>query len=50
MWQCQSPPQPGGEVQSRRARGSVGAHLSREVSSGAVGHVVVYGCTSYNLS
>jgi hypothetical protein len=39
MWQHQSPPQPGGEVRSHRTRGSAGAHLSREVRSGAIGHV-----------
>jgi hypothetical protein len=39
-WQCWRPPQQRGGVWSRRARGSVGAHLSREAGSGAVGHVV----------
>jgi hypothetical protein len=39
MWQCRSPPQPKDEVQSHRTRGSVGVHLSREMRSGAIGHV-----------
>jgi hypothetical protein len=38
-WQHRSPPQLGGEVQCCWTRGSAGAHLNWEVSSGAVGHV-----------
>jgi hypothetical protein len=44
-WQCQSPAQPGDEVQSRGTCGSTEAHLSREVRSEAIGRVPVYGCT-----
>jgi hypothetical protein len=40
MWQRQSTPQLGGEVQSHRTHDSAGAHLRREVRSGAIGHVV----------
>jgi hypothetical protein len=40
-WQCRSPPEQGGGVRICGARGSVGALLSREAESGAVGHVVV---------
>jgi uncharacterized protein YqgV (UPF0045/DUF77 family) len=40
------PPQPGGEVQRHRTRGSAGAHLSREVRSGAIGHVAALEPTS----
>jgi hypothetical protein len=39
MWQHMSPPQKGGEVRGRGTRGSTGAHPSKEVRSGAVGHV-----------
>jgi hypothetical protein len=46
MWQRRSPPQPGGEVRSHRTRGSVGAHLSREVRSGVIEHVTVTEHTS----
>jgi hypothetical protein len=38
-WQRRSPPQRGGEVRSHETHGSVGAHLSREARSGAIGHV-----------
>jgi hypothetical protein len=38
-WQRRSPSQSGGEVRSHRTRGSAGAHLSREASFGAIGHV-----------
>jgi hypothetical protein len=41
MWPRRSPPQPGGEVWSRVTCGSAKAHLSREVRSGAKGHVAV---------
>jgi hypothetical protein len=34
-WQCQSPPQQGGEVQSEGTRGSAGAHLGMVVRSRA---------------
>jgi hypothetical protein len=40
-WQCRSPPEQGGGVRICGARDSVGALLSREAESGAVGHVVV---------
>jgi hypothetical protein len=39
-WQRWSSPQQGGEVWGRGTRGSIGAHLSREARSGAVGHMV----------
>jgi hypothetical protein len=38
-WQHQSSLQLGGEAWSHFTRGSVGAHLSREARSGAIGHV-----------
>jgi hypothetical protein len=38
-WQCRSSPQQGDEVRGCGARGSAGAHLSREARSGATGHV-----------
>jgi hypothetical protein len=41
MWQRRSSTQQGGE-----ARGSAGAHLSKEVRSGAVGHVAALEPTS----
>jgi hypothetical protein len=40
MWQPRSPPRLGGRVRCCRARGSVGAHLSREVRPGAIGHLI----------
>jgi hypothetical protein len=46
MWQRRSSPQQGGKVQSYRTRGSVKAHLSREVRSGAIGHVAALEPTS----
>jgi hypothetical protein len=45
-WQCWSLPQPGGEVQSHRTCGSVGAHLCEKVRSGAIGHVAALEPTS----
>jgi hypothetical protein len=39
MWQRQSSPQQRGEVWGHGMHGSAGAHLGREVRSGAVGHV-----------
>jgi hypothetical protein len=39
MWHRRSPPQPRGEVQSHRTRGSTGVHLSREARSRAIGTV-----------
>jgi hypothetical protein len=48
--QRRSPPQPGGEVWSRGTCGSVEAHLSQDVRSGAVGHMAVRGCTPCYLS
>jgi hypothetical protein len=41
MWQRRSSPQQGGEVWGRGTHGSAGAHLDREVRSGAAGHVAV---------
>jgi hypothetical protein len=46
MWRHRSPPQPGGEVRSHWTHGSTGAHLGREVTFGAVGHVVALEPTS----
>jgi hypothetical protein len=40
MWQCRNSPQQEGEVRGRRTRGGAGTHLSKEVRSGAAGHVV----------
>jgi hypothetical protein len=42
-WQPQSPPRLGGRVRCCRTRGSAGAHLSREVRSGAIGHLTARG-------
>jgi hypothetical protein len=39
-WQRRSSTQQGGEARGHVTRGSTGAHLSKEVRSGAVGHVV----------
>jgi hypothetical protein len=39
MWQRRSSPQQGGEVQGRGTRGSVEAHLCREVWSEATAYV-----------
>jgi hypothetical protein len=39
MQERRSPPQLGGGVQGHRTCGSTGVHLSREVRSGAIGHV-----------
>jgi hypothetical protein len=38
-WQRRSSTQQGGEAWGHMTRGSTGAHLSKEVKSGAVGHV-----------
>jgi hypothetical protein len=38
-WQRRSSTQKGGEARGHVTRGSTGAHLSKEVRSGAVGHV-----------
>jgi hypothetical protein len=46
MWQRWSPTQPGGEVQSHRTRGNVGAHLNQEVMYDAVRHVAALEPTS----
>jgi hypothetical protein len=46
MWQHWSSPQPRDEVQSHRTRDIIGAHLSREVRSGAIGHVAALEPTS----
>jgi hypothetical protein len=40
-WQHQSSTQQGGEARGHVTHGSTGAHLSKEVRSGAIGHVVV---------
>jgi hypothetical protein len=40
-WQCRSPPEQGGGVRSRGARGSTEAFPNKEVGSGAVGHMAV---------
>jgi hypothetical protein len=40
-WQRRSSTQQGGEARGHVTRGSTGAHLSKEVRSGAAGHVVV---------
>jgi hypothetical protein len=45
-WQRRSSNQQGGEVRGNRTRGDVGAHLSKEVRSGATGHVAVPVLTS----
>jgi hypothetical protein len=45
-WQRQSLTQQGGEARGHVTRGSTGAHLSKEVRSGAVGHVVALEPTS----
>jgi hypothetical protein len=39
MWQCQSPPQRGVGIRSRRTRGNTGALFSGEAGSEAAGHV-----------
>jgi hypothetical protein len=39
-WHHQSSPQLGGEVQSHRTHGNIGAHLSREVRYRGIGNVV----------
>jgi hypothetical protein len=39
MWQRRSSTQQGGEARDHRTRGSTGAPLSKEVRSGAVGHL-----------
>jgi hypothetical protein len=49
MWQCWSPPQSGGEVQSHMTRGSAGADLNREVRSGVIGHVAALEPTSTGM-
>jgi hypothetical protein len=46
MWQHRSSPRQGGKVQSRGTRGSIRAHLSKEVRFEAVGHVVALEPTS----
>jgi hypothetical protein len=38
-WQRRNSTQQGGETRGHRTRGSTGAHLSKEVRSGVVGHV-----------
>jgi hypothetical protein len=38
-WQCRSSTQQGDEARGHRPCGSTGAHLSKEVRSGAAGHV-----------
>jgi hypothetical protein len=40
-WQCRSPPEQGGRIQSRGKHDSVGAHLSREAGSEAIGHMAM---------
>jgi hypothetical protein len=40
-WQRRSSTQQGGEARGHMTRGITGAHLSKEVRSGAVGHVAV---------
>jgi hypothetical protein len=45
-WLRRSPHQPGGEVRSHMTRDNVRAHLSREVRSGAIGHVTATEPTS----
>jgi hypothetical protein len=39
MWQRRSSTQQGGDARVHGPRGSTGAHLSKEVRSGAAGHV-----------
>jgi hypothetical protein len=46
MWQRRSSAQQGGEVWGRGSWGSIGAHLIKEVRSGAEGHVAVPELTS----
>jgi hypothetical protein len=46
MWQRRSSTQQGGEARGHVPRGSTGAHLSKEVRSGAVGHVAAPELTS----
>jgi hypothetical protein len=46
MWQRRSSPQQGSEVRGRGTCGGAGAHLCREVRSGAEGHVAVPELTS----
>jgi hypothetical protein len=45
-WQHRSSPQHGGKIWSRGIRGSTRAHLSKEVRSGAKGHMVAPEFTS----
>jgi hypothetical protein len=45
-WQRRNSPQHGGEVRGRETRGGAGAHLCREVRSGAKGHVAASELTS----
>jgi hypothetical protein len=46
MWQRWSSTQQGGEARGHVTRGSTGAHLSKEVRSGAAGHVAALEPTS----
>jgi hypothetical protein len=46
IWQRRSSTQQGGEARGHVTRGSIGAHLSKEVRSGAVRHVVAPELTS----
>jgi hypothetical protein len=46
MWQRWSSTQQGGEARGHVTHGSTGAHLSKEVMSGVVGHVVALEPTS----
>jgi hypothetical protein len=45
-WQHRNSPRQGGKIRSRGTHGSIGAHLSNEVRSGASGHVVTLEPTS----
>jgi hypothetical protein len=45
-WYHRSSPRQGGEVQSWGTHGSIGAHLSKEARSEAMGHVAVLDLTS----
>jgi hypothetical protein len=46
MWQHQSPPQSGGEVQIHMTCGSAGVHLNQEARSEAIGHMTALEPTS----
>jgi hypothetical protein len=49
MWQCWSSTQQGGEALGHMTHGSTGAYLSKEMMSGATGHVVALEPTSAGM-